>query len=312
MSNTILARKNRCISFWEKTPVERPLFGFGLHRRSDESIDPARLADEAANRFGETLLFKQDPFWAAEPPSAFPWVERAMTSGTILYGRVIDAMVDAAKGRFPIAQAELHGPTTVLRALFGADGLADRLNRDAGTAAALVSDIVRVRDSLWEMTVRTSRFEGGSVLGVLHLWAPGTCMLLRDDGAGLFGSAEYARLFLPSVKRSAEKADFAVYALGPDCLHVIDAVLELDPIRCINFCLDDESPPLIDVIPLLRRIQERGRCLAISGPMNKEDLDSILGGLSYRGLYLNLTTGTPVEARFWSQYIVHHSKDAAI
>ncbi|MFA6507224.1 MAG: hypothetical protein WCT14_14090 [Treponemataceae bacterium] len=316
MSCTIQDRKSRFQAFWEKANGDRPLFGFQLPERNlygerlglQTDIDLDRLCGEAIAAYDETALIEQDSLWAAEPPSAVPWVETSVDSGCDSYERVVRGLSAAALGRFPIGQAELHGPTKVLNALFGENDLRDRLKNDQKTIIDLISKIEKVQITLLKKTFGYSACKGGHVLGGLHLWAPGSCVLLRDEDASLFSRTNYERFFLPSIIRSAACADFAVFSLGSDCLHILDLILEIESIQCIDFRLEIGAPPLVDLLPLLRRIQESGRCLSIHGPTDKEDIDSILSELSYGGLYLRLAKGTAVEARFWANYILTNSR----
>lgn len=312
MTNTTYDRKSRAGSFWDKSAADRPLFGFRLQNPNrpvprgcrPEELDLDLLARDAVAAQEEASSMEQDSVWAAEPPSCVPWTETSLESGTELYVRTVRALAAAAGGRFPVAQAELGGAAKVLSSLFGSEGLADSLHRYESMFLSRISAVERVQMRLLEATEQTSRFDGGYVLGGLQLWTPGTCALLRDDGAGLFSADDYERFFLPSVRRIAERTDFAVYSLGSDCLHLIDSILKVDSIACIDFRIDDGTPPLVDLLPLLAGIRDSGRSLSLRGPINKEDLDSILDGLPYGGLYLKIENRTPAEARFWSAYIL--------
>ena len=314
MINTLRDRKERTAAFWERENEERPLFGFRLQGRRQskrcrpEELDVAALVRMAVKDYDDYLPLEQDSVWAAEPPGCVPWVEHALESGPETYRGVVGALAAASNGRFPVAQAEMSGAAKVLSSFFGSEGLSESLHRYESMFAARISAISRAQTALLESTAATSRFDGGTVLGGLHLWTPGKCVLLRDEEAGNFGAEDYERYFLPSVRRIAERADCAAYSLGPDRLHLLETILRLDSIACIEFLIDAAAPPLVDVLPLLERIQERDRCLCIRGPINKEDLDAILDNLSYRGLYLKIENRTPAEARFWAAYILDRCK----
>jgi hypothetical protein len=317
-----MERLRRFDAFWKRAEVERPLFGFHLptkrtgriSRNGAEMVIPDEVAQEAVEEYLSAQAIDQDALWTAEPPSDISWVELAAATGTEthswtdLYGKTVAELTAVAFGKFPVGQAELRGATSVLGEVFGKENLSRIVAQNLAAARDIISRTENVQAAYLRLTEETSALEGGHALGGLHLWAPGTCALIRDEEAARFRRDEYERLFLPSIGRLAGTVQFATYGLDYGSLHIVDSILELDAIKCIEFRVDGDTPPLVDFMPMLRRIQDAGRCLAINGAVSKEDLDSILDGLSYSGLYLRIAKGTPTEARFWSAYLLNHHR----
>jgi hypothetical protein len=318
--DTLKEKKERSAAFWERKNGDRPLFGFRLQLRGAEASRKCRPEDLDLDLIVRAALedhqacagIEQDSVWAAEPPRCAAWVEDALEAGPDAYLRVVRALSAASGGRFPVAQAEICGPAKILIRKFGSEGLPESLRRYESMFASRISAIERAQNALLAATAATSRLGEGSVLGGLHLWAPGTCVLLQDEGSGFLDAGEYERHFLPWARRISERTDFAAFSLGPDRLHLLEPVLKLESVACIDFRIDRGAPPLVDVLPLLERIQERGKCLCIRGPINKEDLDAILDNLSFRGLYLKMENRTPAEARFWSAYILDRCRSGSL
>ena len=71
-------------------------------------------------------------------------------------------------------------------------------------------------------------------------------------------------------------------------MFVLDHILEVDALKCLQINNDVAGPPLTEMITYFRRTQDSGRSLLIRGSFTSDELKFLLDNLDPRGLYINI------------------------
>jgi len=111
---------------------------------------------------------------------------------------------------------------------------------------------------------------------------------MQEDAASLYSPDLYRR-FVQSVDRYlARSFGSAFMHLHATSLFVLDAILEIEELHCLqmNYELKSGGPPIDELIPHLRKIQEAERCLILRGSFEADELRRVAEGLDPKGLYL--------------------------
>jgi hypothetical protein len=140
--------------------------------------------------------------------------------------------------------------------------------------------------------------EGGGVLAWLNLWAPGSHDQIANDFASMISTETFKEFFFPELEKMGKWLDYATFHLdGPQCIqNHVNALLELNEIRCIQFTPGAGAPPTSnpEYIPVFQKIQKAGKNLYLL--VDPSEIEFLLEHLSARGLFLNSYADTEEEA----------------
>jgi len=85
--------------------------------------------------------------------------------------------------------------------------------------------------------------------------------------------------------------------LHTSSLHILDRILDVDALRCIQINKDVGHVTIAEMLDSFRTVQDRERCLLIRGKLDRDDLALLRRSLSPDGLYLQVVAQTNAEAR---------------
>ncbi len=263
-----------------------------------------------------------DLYWVPKPPRALPWMEAIagcsvhVSANSLSMKAVAPEAVGDLAGldlgangwlglmtaftrnlafhfgeRFPIGQTLMRGPSDMLAALLGPDfytGLLDDPASLRAMAGHCASIWIRVLEAQYR---HIPPFHGGVVSGMMGLWAPGPIAVFQEDAAGYISERMYREVFQECDRDIAAAFPYSLLHLHSAALHILEAVLEIAPLTAVNVVIDPIGPPLPDLLPRLRRVQEAGKALHLHGDLSAGDVRSIVAALSPDGLCLSLVRG---------------------
>jgi hypothetical protein len=240
-------------------------------------------------RFADQPL-DDDFCWPAMPPTAIPWLEGilgcpirySLPSGSIsaepapvdtlrnlrrvpLEGNAwfekllefVDGLAGLAHDRFAVGLPLLRGPWDLAAALMGTTefyvGLID--------SPDVLRDLAEICGDLWSdvaasLAVRIPRWNGGFV-GFLGLWAPNFDPMQQDDASVSVSPTLYRNVMRSSDARIIDGWEHTIFHLHSAGLQVLDEVLDLLDGHALNVDLDPSGPSAAQILPLLRRVQDR-------------------------------------------------------
>lgn len=129
-----------------------------------------------------------------------------------------------------------------------------------------------------------------------NLWSPGRFYPVANDFAFMLSTKMFTEIFLPGIELQVNALDHAIFHLdGPGMFAHVDVLLELPGLQAFQVLPGDGNPSPLHYAETLRKIQSAGRNLHIALP--PEEVETALGMLSSRGLYISTACSTEEEAR---------------
>ena len=198
------------------------------------------------------------------------------------------ALVQHAQGRYPVSHGALTGPCDIFGEMRGhTQSIMDVMEEPERTADFLwraARIFKEVTEELWK---RLPRWHGGYFDGMYQLWAPGPIMRMQEDASGLYSPALYRKFLQPVDRYLAESRANAFVHLHSTSMFILDAFLEIEPLRCFEINNDAAGGlPLAEMVPYFRMVQGAERSLLIRGSLTPDDARLLMGSLDPRGLYL--------------------------
>jgi len=198
--------------------------------------------------------------------------------------------------RIPVGQPILRGPSDMIAAMRGSSEMIfdlydrpDDFRRLAERCTEFANGLVRAQHAI------TGPFAGGYLIEQLGLWAPDRLARLQEDSSALFSPDLYTTLLQPWDRRMAEAFPYAAIHLHSSSLFLLDRILDVQALRCIQINKDVGNTAIADMLPYLQMAQARQRSLLIRGKLDLKDLALLRANLSPDGLYLQVVVETAAE-----------------
>jgi hypothetical protein len=295
---------------------------YGHEFLQPDMVDPVAFLDEQEGYLREGEQMDDDILRGASPSQAVPWLDAMLGSALrILPGNVMSeeltlpweviaqsrldpenswyrkymgfgqALVTRSAGRFPVSHGTLHGPTDMLASFRGhTQSLIDLLEEPERTGEALwhyARIFHNITEQYW---AQTPLFCDGYYDAQYQLWAPGPTIRMQEDAIASFSPRLYRRLVQPLDRWLAESFASSFMHLHSTSMFLLDAILEIEPLRClqVNYEIISGGPDVRGMLPFWQAIQRAGRSLLIRGGFTPDELRVLVDGLDPRGLYLYL------------------------
>ena len=200
---------------------------------------------------------------------------------------LVDALVAAADGAFPVSHGAEIGPADVLAVLRGhTQSILDMVEEPRRAGRLLERGgrwLADLTDAVWG---RIPRFEGGWFDGQYSLWAPRPILRLQEDASAVFSPGLYRRCVQPVDRMLARRFDCAFMHLHSTSMFLLEEFLDIAELGCFVINHDVGGPPLKEMVGHFRRVQAAGRSLLIRGALTPEDVRLLGDALGARGLFL--------------------------
>lgn len=186
-------------------------------------------------------------------------------------------LAQRAGGRCPVMQPLMRGPVDMMASAMGHEAACVALLAEPAAAGDFLA---RCSELFMEAARRqvgaTPRFAGGYVSSY-GIWAPGTVVRTQIDNATMLSPALYRERVLPHDRAVIEQFEFPLIHVHSGCLHVVDALLEVEALRAIQVSIDHPGGPLAaQVMQTLERIVAR-KPLIVTGPVTPQELTALRG-----------------------------------
>jgi hypothetical protein len=211
---------------------------------------------------------------------------------------ITDAMVAASRGRWLVSVPDLVENVDILANLRGTEPLLmDMIERPDWVSRCVeqINDAWFAAFDLFRQRVRDER--GGNTF-VFNLWGPGRTAKVQCDACSMFGPAMFRQFVVPALTQQCRRLDYAMFHLdGETCLPNLDALLEIEPIRAVEWTsmpgTGGADPRWHD---LYRRILSAGKSVqAIK--VQPEEVVPLLDAIGPRGLYIMCHAQSEAQAR---------------
>ena len=292
-----------------------------------EMVEPEAFMDDQERLLREGERIDDDILRGASPTEAVPWLQGTLghklriLPGSILgegrrlaweelkdvhldhestwfkkYIEFIQALVKRAGGRFPVSHGTLDGPSDMTAGFRGHDRFIFDLIDEPARASRLLrqcGDIFReITEEVWR---HIPLFCGGYYDAQYQLWAPGPIARLQEDATGIYSPEFYRRFLQPIDRELAGHFAYGFMHLHSTSMFLLDAFLEVETIRCFEINYDVSGPPLEDMIPYYRMVQEADRPLLVRGSFTPDEARLLMDSLEPCGLYLYIMVESQEE-----------------
>ena len=211
--------------------------------------------------------------------------------------KLLDAVSARAKGRYYVGVPDLNAPGEVLALLRGTQELSVDLTEHEPEI---------FKKSLEKINLAWLRY-WQACTGIIHQWIDGyffwmgvwsdrPSIDLQCDYSCMISSKMFDEIFLPSIEQQTRWVERTVYHLdGPGAIRHLDSLLSLPRLTAIQWVPGAGSPPMSKWLPLLRRIQTKGKLLTLN--CEPCEVEALVTGLEPEGLLLSTVCASEEEAR---------------
>lgn len=203
--------------------------------------------------------------------------------------------IEAGQGKFIIGLTDLHGGGDALAALRDpqvlCQDLIDHPDRVKEAMVSLENIWFDVYEGLYGMIEPRM---GGSTTW-LRVWSSGRYYPVSCDFICMISKEMFEEFFLGEIIAEINWLDRSLFHLdGPGAVHHLDTLLAIPNLDGIQWVPGAGRDEMLQWLPLLKRIQEAGKCLHLS--LKAEEIKALMAELSPKGLMLATTAGSIVEA----------------
>jgi len=262
-------------------------------------------ASAMAAFYGSPVEFREDTVWYHEcidDITAWTWdidLEKAP-----LYGPTFEATRHYAlkvKGKCLVGLPEIGSATDDLSLLRGMQNLVyDMVDEPEAVRRAigvLTKTWMQVHSELYKIAEPCN--DGGCPIPWMQVWAPGPCYQMSCDFSTALSPSLFREFIVPELVEYMTVNAYSVYHLdGPDELKHLDALLELDSLKAIQWTPGAGNEPTSHDrwMPFLKRIQSAGKRLILPCAEAWE-VEKLLSELSSKGLLVSCWASNEQEAR---------------
>jgi len=217
-----------------------------------------------------------------------PWFKKYIEFARLLVKR--------AHGCFPVSHGAFRGPSDLLGLLRGTTqsiiDLIDEPEKVSKLLLKLADVIIEINKETWE---HLPLFYGGYFDAMYQLWAPGPIIRLQEDISGLYSPELYRKFLQPIDRYIAGHFSNSFIHLHSTSMFLLKDFLEVKEIKCFEINNDNGGPPIKQMIPYFKMVQETRRPLLIRGSFEAEDISLLMQSLESRGLYIYIIVKSAEE-----------------
>jgi hypothetical protein len=199
------------------------------------------------------------------------------------------ALVRLSNGRFPVGHGSEIGPTD-LHAVFRGhtQSIMDLMDDPVITQEIMFQMGIVFRDMAKEYWKQIPLFESGYFDSQYQIWSPGSVIRLQEDATAVYSPALYRQLVLEVDRMIAKSFDNTFIHLHTTSMFILDDILEIAEIKAFQINYEESGPPLQEMIPYFRKVQDQGRSLLVRGCFTADELRLLADRLSAAGLYIQV------------------------
>jgi len=207
-----------------------------------------------------------------------------------------DYFAKECKDEFFVSNPDNPGCIDVLSNLRGSDLMMDMIE-EPDTVHRALDEIQNVwlKTTNHYLDVLGKANNGATGIGFLRTYAKGRHAQLQCDIAAMLSPNMFREFCLPELEAQAKVLDHALYHLdGIEQIRVLDMLLSVENLNTIQWTCVTGQPSPLELIPVLRKIQEAGKNLVIH--IKPSEIEGIVSSLSAKGLFLMINAADKAEA----------------
>jgi len=213
-----------------------------------------------------------------------------------LYGDFIKDLTDLFSESFPVSQTILRGPLDIAAAVLGDENMIylffdepELMKKLLSVAADLYMEFIKIQES------HIAPFFNGKVIGQYGIWTPGSNLRHQEDAMALLSPDLYREFVHPHDCTIAACTPYCLFHLHSSGMHLLDILLENENIRIFQVS-KDEGVDIETILPGVKKIQERERCLIVKGRFRKHEAEVLRKVCSPKGFCIQAVVVNEKEA----------------
>jgi hypothetical protein len=256
---------------------------------------------------GAPVEVSQESVWAREGGFDFADVDPLDFSPENPWRRTylafVAALTERYRSRVPIGLPILRGVSDLIACLRGSQqmifDLYDQPDEVKSLARKCTNFIIGLVQDQHKIA---GPFAGGYMIDAYTLWAPDKIMRIQEDASALFSPDLYDEFLRKENEIQASALPYSLVHLHSSSLHLLDRILDVEPMNCIQINKDAGGTEIEWELPYFKRVQNRGRRLLIRGKLSRGDLALLRQNLSARGLFVQSVVETPEETEALQEF----------
>ncbi len=230
------------------------------------------------------IPLKRDTFWYAQA--------RSLT----------EQSTARAKDHHFVTLFAMEGITDILAGLYGTENfLADLLEKPREVKRAM-EHVKRLWIELFDEfqgILKQTGNRGG--IGWAGIWAPGTTFPMQEDFSYMISNRMYREFVLPHVRDMIDAMEYPFYHLdGIGAIPHLDALLEIERLRVIQWVPGAGKERIADWYPLIRQILEAGK--SVQAFTRADEVEELVKQVGARGLLVTVDATIDEAERLVEKY----------
>ena len=222
--------------------------------------------------------------------------------------KYMDYAATFAKDKFFINMLDLHSNMDALSALRGPQDLCMDLYDCPEEVHRVLNEVRKTYPEVFEMAFKAGDMKNRGSIG----WAPTYCgdgkfAVIQCDFSCMLSPTQAREFVIPAIAEEAAYLDHSVYHYdGKEALGHLDDVLAIKEIDCIQWVPGTGTPPTIEWMDLLQKIQKSGKSLWIYD-WTAEDIKAHFKELEPNKVAFSLGVGSQDEADSLLEFLVKNT-----
>jgi 5-methyltetrahydrofolate--homocysteine methyltransferase len=211
--------------------------------------------------------------------------------------KLLEALASRAQGKYYIGVPDLNGPGEILALLRGTQPLIyDLTEQEPEVFRSVIDQVNFAWLRYWQASIGIIHQWVDGYMYWMGIWSDRPSIDLQNDFSCMISPKMFNEIFLPSLEQQTQWVERTIYHLdGPGAIRHLDALLSLPRLTGIQWVPGAGSPPMSKWLPLLRRIQTKGKLLALN--CEPWEVETLLTGLEPEGLLLSTSCSSEEEAK---------------
>jgi hypothetical protein len=230
--------------------------------------------------------------WDARPPIEFD-VDNEWWQ---ISRKLLDASASVAKGRYYVGMPDLNAPGEMVALLRDTQRLAFDLIDDPAPILPAVDEANQAWYRYWQAANGVVQQWIDGYFYWMGIWSDVASTDLQCDFNALISPQMFDEYFLPGLEQQTRWIDRTIFHLdGPGAIPHLESLLSLPRLNGIQWVPGDGKAPMHQWLPLLRRIQTKGKSLVLA--CEPYEVEKLICGLEPEGLLISTVCDSEEEAR---------------
>lgn len=249
---------------------------------------------------GSALEFGEETSWAVHTVKDWETMPDIRFDPENFWWKKIKEMTEIAcadaKNDYVVGITDLHPGTDALVSLRGPEELCFDTIECPELLQKFDKQIFEVHKIVYNKLFDIISKLGNGTSYWMEQWSDKRHYVVGSDFSCMLSPEAYEELVAPGIERETRFFDQSIYHLdGPQALRHLDRILQFEKLNAVQWVYGAGQPSPKHWISVLKKIQDAGKCIDISGPA--EDLIEIMNYIKPEGMLYHCWCNSEDEAK---------------